>query len=166
MKMNLLVKDNHIYINGTKYDCAVGKNGITNKKSEGDMSTPVGEYRFNHIYYRSDRIKRLSFLLSSSEIFPEDGWCDDPKSKYYNQHIKFPFKDKAEALYRDDNLYDIICVLNYNTSPIIKGKGSAIFLHSAKRNFEGTEGCIAIDRKLLMNVSENISDQSIISIEI
>ncbi len=163
--MNLLVKDNHIYIDGAKYSCAIGKNGITNKKNEGDLCTPTGKYKFNHIYYRLDRIKEVNFLLDSSEIKPDDGWCDDPESKFYNQHIKFPFEASAEALYRDDELYDIICVIDYNTFPIIKGKGSAIFLHAAKYNFESTEGCISIDRELLIKVSKRINNLSTISIE-
>ena len=46
------------------------------------------------------------------------GWCDDPKSKQYNKLVKLPFKYKFEKLYRKDNVYDIILVLNYNMRPI------------------------------------------------
>ena len=53
------------------------------------------------------------------------GWCDDPKSKKYNKLIKLPFKGSFEKLYRKDNTYDIILVLNYNLNPVRKGKGSA-----------------------------------------
>ena len=51
------------------------------------------------------------------------GWCDDPNSKHYNKLIKFPFKFSAEKLFRKDNIYDIILVQNYNTNPVIAGKG-------------------------------------------
>ena len=61
------------------------------------------------------------------------GWCDDPKSKKYNQLIKLPNEYNHEKLYRKDNVYDLILVLNYNTRPIIKNKGSAIFIHIAKK---------------------------------
>ena len=54
------------------------------------------------------------------------GWCDDPKSNFYNQQIKLPTKYSHEKLYRNDSLYDLIVVLNYNIDPIIKNKGSAI----------------------------------------
>ncbi len=37
------------------------------------------------------------------------GWCDDPKSDYYNKQIKLPNKFSHEKLYRKDNIYDIIC---------------------------------------------------------
>ena len=80
------------------------------------------------------------------------GWCDDPKSDFYNKLINFPFKFSAEKLYRRENTYDIILVLNYNMSPIHKNKGSAIFIHIAKKNFEPTKGCVAIKKKDLKKI--------------
>ncbi len=75
------------------------------------------------------------------------GWCDDPKSNFYNKLIKFPFNHRAERLYKKDNIYDIVLVINYNLKPIIKNRGSAIFLHIAKKNYSPTEGCIAVSKK-------------------
>ena len=68
------------------------------------------------------------------------GWCDDPKSKKYNKLIKLPTKYNFERLYRKDNIYDLILVLNYNMNPVIKKKSSAIFIHIAKGNYKKTEG--------------------------
>ena len=79
------------------------------------------------------------------------GWCDDPKSKYYNQLIKFPFKYSAEKLWLKENSYDIILVIDYNLKPIIKYKGSAIFLHIQKKKYQATKGCIAISKKKYEN---------------
>ena len=56
------------------------------------------------------------------------GWCDDAKSKQYNRLIKLPFNYSHEKIWRNDNIYDIILVLDFNMSPIRKNKGSAIFL--------------------------------------
>ena len=78
------------------------------------------------------------------------GWCDDISSEEYNKLIKFPFKESAERLFRSDNIYDIICVLNYNLDPIVKNKGSAIFLHIARDDYSGTQGCVAISEKNLV----------------
>ena len=75
------------------------------------------------------------------------GWCDDPKSNKYNKLIKLPFKFSAEKLFRKKNIYDIILVLNFNTYPTIKNKGSAIFLHVAEKNYRKTLGCVAIKKK-------------------
>ena len=75
------------------------------------------------------------------------GWCDSPKSIYYNKLIRFPFQESAERLHRNDSIYDIIVVIDYNMKPIIKGKGSAIFLHIARNGYKPTKGCIAISKR-------------------
>ena len=62
------------------------------------------------------------------------GWCDDSSSIYYNKIIYNPSKYKSEKLWRKENVYDIIIIIDYNLNPIVKNKGSAIFLHIAKKN--------------------------------
>ena len=84
------------------------------------------------------------------------GWCDDPKSNKYNQLIKLPFKYNHEKLFRKENIYDIILVLNYNMRPVKKNKGSAIFIHIAKKDYKKTEGCVAIKKIHLLNIIKNI----------
>ena len=87
-------------------------------------------------------------------------WSDYPQSKYYNKLIRF--KDISyESLYKIDHTYDIVLVINYNINPIIKGKGSAIFLHLAKRDFSPTAGCIAMKKACLFEILEklNIKDK-------
>ena len=88
------------------------------------------------------------------------GWCDDPKAKKYNKLIEFPFKFQAEKLYLKENIYDVIVVLNYNMKPIIPNKGSAIFLHLAKKNYRPTEGCIAISKKDMILLLSNIKKET------
>ena len=92
------------------------------------------------------------------------GWCDDPKSKKYNRLIKLPNKYKHEKLYRKDNIYDLILVLNYNTRPIIKNKGSAIFIHIAKKNYKKTAGCIALKKVHLIELLKRINKKTTITI--
>ena len=88
-----------------------------------------------------------------SEICIRDrGWCDDPKSKKYNKLIKFPFSGKAEKLFLKESAYDLFLVLNYNRSPIVNNKGSAIFLHLANKKYRPTKGCIAIDKKDFLKI--------------
>jgi len=75
------------------------------------------------------------------------GWCNDIRSNKYNTEISFPFNYSAEKLFRKDSIYDIFIHIKYNHLPIIKGKGSAIFLHlNAKKN-KATKGCVAITKK-------------------
>ncbi len=92
------------------------------------------------------------------------GWCNDPKSKHYNKLIKFPFRYSAERLHRKDNTYDIVLVLNYNLNPIKKGKGSAIFIHVAKKNYKSTAGCIAVSKRNLNKIIKKINKKTIVSV--
>ena len=92
------------------------------------------------------------------------GWCDDIQSKKYNQEITFPFKYNAEKLYRKDRTYDLFINIKYNSSPIIKEKGSAIFLHIANYKYKPTVGCIAISKKNFLKILPLIKNNTNISI--
>jgi len=138
------------------YKCAIGKNGITNNKIEGDKSTPSGIYSIKKIYYRRDRLSLPKLDFQMIPISQNFGWCDDIRSSYYNKFIKFPFSHSAENLYREDEIYNIVCVINYNTDPIIKNKGSAIFLHIADTDYSGTAGCLALNQDDLIELLKNI----------
>jgi L,D-peptidoglycan transpeptidase YkuD (ErfK/YbiS/YcfS/YnhG family) len=55
-------------------------------------------------------------------------------------------------------------VLNYNIDPIIKNKGSAIFLHIAKNSYRETKGCIALKKKHLIEILSKIKKNTKIKI--
>jgi len=158
--MNIKLKRKYLYYLNNKIKCTIGKNGITEKKQEGDLKTPKGIFKLIKIFYRKDRIKIFKSSLKKYYIKKNIGWCDDPNSQYYNRLIKFPFRGSAEKLWRKDNIYDVIIVLNYNLNPIIKNKGSAIFLHICKKNYLPTKGCIGINKKDMMNLIINIKNNT------
>ncbi|OIQ63189.1 hypothetical protein GALL_552720 [mine drainage metagenome] len=58
--------------------------------------------------------------------------------------MRLPAGARAEALWRDDAVYDIVGVLGWNDDPVRPGFGSAIFLHVARPDYAPTEGCIAL----------------------
>ena len=93
------------------------------------------------------------------------GWCDDPNSKQYNKLIKLPTAYKHEKLYKKENIYDIIMVLNYNMNPIVKNRGSAIFIHIAKKNYGKTEGCVALKKIHLLKVLKELKKKTQVMIE-
>ena len=93
------------------------------------------------------------------------GWCNDPKSKNYNKLIYLPSNYSSEKLYKKENIYDIILVLNYNMNPIIKNKGSAIFIHVAKKKFRKTEGCVAIKKNYLLRIIKDLKKNTEVRIE-
>ena len=154
--MIIINKSGYLKYKNFKLKCALGKSGIGNKKTERDNITPKGNFRILKIYYRKDRLKKLSSKYKLIEITKNMGWCDDSKSKKYNQLIKLPTKYGHENLYRRDNIYDLILVLNYNMKPTIKNKGSAIFIHVAKKKYKKTAGCIALKKVDLMYLVEEI----------
>ena len=148
-----------------KFRCALGKAGIKRKVKEGDNITPKGIFKIIKIYYRADKIKDIETPIKKIKIKKNMGWCDDPNSIYYNKQIELPSKFSHEKLYRNDNLYDLILVSNYNMNPIIKNKGSAIFIHVAKNSYEKTKGCIALKKKHLIKLLSQIKKDTRIKID-
>jgi L,D-peptidoglycan transpeptidase YkuD (ErfK/YbiS/YcfS/YnhG family) len=149
----IIVRNNgYLEYKNFKFRCAVGKAGVKTKIQEGDNITPKGTYKILNIYYRKDRLKKITSSIKKIKINKNMGWCDDTLSKYYNKQIKLPSKFGHEILYRKDNIYDIVCVINYNINPTLKGKGSAIFLHVTKNRYQKTKGCIALKKNNLLQL--------------
>ena len=158
--MHIQVKKKFLFYNKYKVKCAIGKRGINIKRKEGDLVTPKGSFKVKKIFYRKDRIKSLPAKIKKIEIKKNMGWCDDPRSKNYNKLIKYPFDFKSEKLFRSDNIYDIILVLNFNMNPIKKNKVSAIFLHIANKKYSSTKGCVAISKIALKKLIKLLSYNS------
>ena len=148
-----------------KAKCAIGKRGIGIKRKEGDLITPKGKYKIKYILYRKDRIRKIQSKINKIVITKSMGWCDDPISKDYNKLIKLPTNYKYEKLYRKENIYDLILVLDFNMTPIVKKKGSAIFIHIAKRNYKKTEGCVAINKTQLLKIIKKLKKNTKVLIE-
>ena len=158
--MNIELKNNFLYFQKYKLRCSIGKRGISIKKREGDKKTPKGEFRLKYILYRKDRIFKLKTKLKKIPINKKMGWCDDPNSDQYNKIINYPFKFSAEKLWKKENIYDIIIVIDYNLNPVIKNKGSAIFLHIAKKKYQPTNGCIAVNKKNIRLITSTINKKT------
>jgi L,D-peptidoglycan transpeptidase YkuD (ErfK/YbiS/YcfS/YnhG family) len=163
--MIIINKSKYLKYKNLKFKCALGKAGIRKKKKEGDNITPKGIYKIIKIYYRDDRIKKISSKFKLIKIRKNMGWCDDPKSKKYNQLIKLPNRYSHEKFFKKDNSYDLIVILNYNINPIIKNKGSAIFIHIAKKNYKSTAGCIALKKNDLLKLIKIIDTNTKIFIK-
>lgn len=161
--MIIINKSGYLKYKNFKIRCSLGKAGIKKKTKEGDNVTPLGTYKAVKVFYRSDKINIIKTNLKKIKIKKSTGWCDDPKSNFYNQQIKLPSICGHEELYRKDSIYDIIIVLNYNMNPIIKGKGSAIFIHVTK-NYKPTKGCIALKKIDLIKILNLIKKNTKIKI--
>ena len=163
--MHIFINQKYLTFKNYKAKCAIGKKGIGSKKKEGDLITPRGKYKVQYILYRKDRIKKIQSEMSVIKIEKNMGWCDDPRSRNYNKLIKLPSIYRHEKLFKKENIYDIILVLNYNMRPIKKNKGSAIFIHVSKKNFKKTEGCVAIQKRDLLKIVKEIKKNTKVMIE-
>tara|TARA_A100001011_G_C14252561_1_gene818574 strand:+ start:509 stop:997 length:489 start_codon:yes stop_codon:yes gene_type:complete len=158
--MHLYLKKKFIHFRDYKIKCSIGKRGLTKKKVEGDLKTPKGNFNFKYLLYRADRIKKIKTKIKKIRIKKTFGWCDDSSSTYYNKLVHLPFKKKTEKLFLKSNIYDLVLVLNYNTRPVLKKKGSAIFLHLASKNYKSTKGCIAILKKDFLKIIPSINNKT------
>ena len=161
--MHITINRKYLTYQKIKAKCAIGKKGIGNKRKEGDLITPKGSFKIKFLLYRSDRVKIIT-KLKKIAIKKNMGWCDDPNSKKYNKLIKLPFKYSYEKLYKKENVYDVLLVLNYNMKPVKKNKGSAIFIHVAKNNFKKTEGCVAIKKNKLLKIVRELKSNTSVKI--
>ena len=162
--MHILINKKNLTYGNYNAKCAIGKRGIGFKRKEGDLITPKGRYKIKYILYRKDRIKKIRSKIKKIIIKKNMAWCDDPNSKRYNKLIKLPSSFSYEKLYRNDNVYDIILVLNYNMKPIIKHKGSAIFIHVSKSNYKKTEGCVALKKTHLLKILKDLKKNTLVKI--
>jgi L,D-peptidoglycan transpeptidase YkuD (ErfK/YbiS/YcfS/YnhG family) len=123
---------------------ALGRHGVRGDKQEGDGATPAGRLPLRRVLYRADRVSPLDCSVPIEPIAPDDGWCDDPDHPDYNRKVRLPHDAHHEELWRADGLYDVLGVLGWNDSPVVRGRGSAIFLHIARPDYTPTAGCIAL----------------------
>ena len=162
--MHIVINKKYLTYENYKVKCALGKRGIAFKRKEGDFVTPKGKYKIKYILYRKDRIKKIDSKIKKIAIKKNMGWCNDSKSKNYNRLIKLPSVYNFEKLFKNNNTYDILIVLDYNMNPTIKNKGSAIFIHVAKKNYKKTEGCIALKKNDLLKIIKKLKKNTIVKI--
>lgn len=131
---------------------SIGKNGFAGKdeKKEGDNKTPSGLFSLGQLFtYESSVKTSLPFIQSTAE----DKWIDDPASDDYNTYVRGKTSANSfEHLLLKSIYYKYCMVIEYNTHPVVKGKGSAIFFHLADDMYTPTAGCVAINEKDMLRI--------------
>jgi L,D-peptidoglycan transpeptidase YkuD (ErfK/YbiS/YcfS/YnhG family) len=153
-----------LVVGQTRLRCALGTGGTTRWKREGDGASPVGSFALLQAYFRADRCLRPRTGLRLRPIRPGDGWCDDPRDPLYNRPVRLPRATSHEEMWRQDGLYDVVVDIAWNRGPIIKGRGSAIFMHLARPGFAPTQGCVAVDPRAMRRLLEWIGPKTRIEI--
>jgi L,D-peptidoglycan transpeptidase YkuD (ErfK/YbiS/YcfS/YnhG family) len=144
--------------------CALGRSGTTHRKREGDGASPVGRLGLLQGFYRADNGRRPRTLLPLTRIERGHGWCDDPGDRRYNTLVPLPCASSHEVMWREDHLYDVVIDLAWNRGPVVRGRGSAIFLHLARPGFEPTAGCVAVEPHRIRRLLERIGPATMLEI--
>jgi len=137
--------------------CSIGRAGISTAKREGDGATPAGDHRIVGLFFRPDRIARARLPAWAEPIRLCDLWCDAPDHPDYNHLCRAPFTASAETLRRADPIYDLILVTDWNWPVATPHGGSAIFIHQWRRPGYPTAGCIALARRDLFWLVQNVA---------
>jgi L,D-peptidoglycan transpeptidase YkuD (ErfK/YbiS/YcfS/YnhG family) len=130
----------------------VGKKGL-GKTKEGDTKTPVGIYKIGNSFGTVN--KPVGLKTPYVKTTSHDYWVDDVSSIFYNKWVNHYFNPKKiwksyEKL--TNSLYKYAAIIKYNDNPIVKGKGSAIFLHVWRNSLSPTAGCIATSEANMLKV--------------
>ncbi len=144
--------------------CALGRGGIRADKREGDGGTPVGRFLLRRVLWRADRLPRPDTGLPVRAIAPDDGWCDAPEDPAYNRPVTGPYPASHEALWREDGVYDVIVVMGHNDDPVVPGRGSAVFLHVARPDWQPTAGCVALPLDDLLRLLKDCGPGSALTV--
>lgn len=131
----------------------IGKNGFADpgEKREGDGKSPSGIFRLERTFGYNESIQSK---MPYRQVSSDDLWIDDVNAADYNQWVK---KDTSKAvsyekMKRCDDLYKYGIVIEYNTNPVIKGYGSAIFLHVWGGKNIPTAGCVAVSEDDIVKI--------------
>lgn len=149
-----------------RFACALGRAGVGWKKKEGDGVTPHGIFALRRLHYRADRGRFTSTHLPRRRIGGQEWWCDQVLDFQYNrlvQHRAAP-QGCQEQLMREDALYDLMVDIGYNDAPVVRGRGSGIFLHIARAGLLPTAGCVAVSRTDMARILAVIGAQTRIMI--
>jgi len=130
---------------------SVGEKGFAamGDKREGDGKSPSGVFPLGIAFgYDPSVATKMPYRQATEDDF----WVDDVNSEDYNKWVKGkPNAASWEKMRRDDDQYKNGVVIEYNTDPIVKGKGSAIFLH-AWRDGGATLGCVSMPEEMVLKI--------------
>jgi L,D-peptidoglycan transpeptidase YkuD (ErfK/YbiS/YcfS/YnhG family) len=132
------------------WQARLGRSGLSAHKREGDGATPTGTFPIGRTVYGLEPDPGVK--LAYHRLQCGDWWVSNPASPAYNRfrHVSCGTRLPAsEALWTVSPQYRYFAVIDYNTSPVVPGRGSAIFLHVA---VAATAGCVALREPQLVRL--------------
>jgi L,D-peptidoglycan transpeptidase YkuD (ErfK/YbiS/YcfS/YnhG family) len=152
-------------IDGRVRVCALGKGGIRALKREGDGGTPLARMRLLSCYVRAEHVVSRQTSLPQGRISSKLGWCEVPGDRNYNRPVGLPYPASHETMRRQDRLYDIVIVLDWNIRPRKRNGGSAIFVHVARPGLTPTEGCVALPGDVMRRLLPRLSAKTVLTVK-
>ncbi len=130
---------------------SIGEKGFAavDEKREGDGKSPTGIFPLGIAFGYGPSVETK---MPYRQVTDDDFWVDDANSEDYNKWVKGePKATSWEKMKRDDDRYKYGVVIEYNMHPIVKGKGSAIFLHLSNHG-DTTVGCVAMSEGMILKI--------------
>lgn len=149
---------------GRTEQAAIGRGGVTALKREGDGATPRAAMRLIAGYVRRDRLLLPPTRLPMRTTRPGMLWCDAPRHGAYNRPVNAPFPAGHEKMMREDGLYDVCLILDWNISSRRRYAGSAIFFHLVRPGYRPTEGCIAVSLPAMRRLIRHMRRGTIVKV--
>lgn len=148
----------------------VGKNGIKEPSAriEGDATTPAGVYSFGMLFGIKDAPDGLK--KSYKILDDNDYWDADINSDTYNQYVKGSEMSSNWNMAASEHLvdykesYNFAAEIEFNKKPVVKGKGSAIFLHCIRKGSTSSAGCVSIPEDKMLEALKLIDNSTFIVI--
>lgn len=131
--------------------CHYGKNGLSADRRDGDGTTPIGLFKVLYCFgnapdpgagmtYRE--VQRTSYWSGEKEDY--NTWVDlEPGSREMK---------RSEYLYKFKISYKYAMAIDFNTNPVVWGKGFAIFIHCDYLDDQTTAGCVAIEEQYMLRL--------------
>ncbi len=122
------------------------------QKLEGDGRGPAGAFLLGPAFGYGE-LPPMGAKLAYRQATSSDYYVDDPESSDYNKWVHLPLEDNDPAKHwrsfefmrRTDDLYKLGIIIHQNVSPtVLKGRGSAVFLHIWSSSSTPTAGCTAM----------------------
>ena len=147
---------------GDDFEVVVGRSGLAwgdeaenntaglKSKNEGDGNSPAGRFPLTSAFGSGSKPNAVTMPYTKLDEFTE--CVDDTNSRFYNRIVNrmqvgnFDWKSSEKMLAVGEE-YGLGLFVGYNSFPVVKGRGSCIFLHVWKDAETGTAGCTAMERR-------------------
>lgn len=131
--------------------CYYGRNGLNADRHDGDGTTPIGLFK---VLYSFGNAPDPGSAMTYRQINKTTYWSGEKED--YNTWVEVEPGTRdmkhSEYLFRYKVSYKYAMAIDFNTNPVVYGKGFAIFIHCDYPGDDSTAGCIAIAEEYMLRL--------------